>query len=159
MFIHKIITSTAADTSDFIVTDGLDALSAPGPRTLKCVTITAVDDRVPEGDEYITVSLSTSDPLVDIQHDSVSVTITDNGTIIVNEVCSYMYTCSDLSIYFPDPLILSAQEEVYTVIEGQFVTVCLSIPHNELPRTLVQLNALLSGGNGTGMMVYKCSMR
>ena len=54
-------------------------------------------------------------------------------------------------LYFPDPIILSAQEEVYTVIEGQFVTVCLSIPHNELPRTLVQLNASLSGGNGTGM--------
>ena len=91
IFIHKIMTFTAADTSDFTVGDGLDALSAPGPRTLKCVTITAVDDRVPEGDEYITVSLSTSDSLVNIQRDSVNVTIMDNGTIIVNEVCSYMH--------------------------------------------------------------------
>ena len=57
---------------------------ATGPRTLKCVNITAADDEVPEEDEYVTVSLSTSDPLVIIPRDSVNVIITDNGTVIVN---------------------------------------------------------------------------
>lgn len=46
------------------------------------MTLAAVDDDLPEQTEYFRLSVSTTEPLVDIQHPIVKICITDNGKTV-----------------------------------------------------------------------------
>lgn len=48
----------------------------------KCMSVTAVDDELPEQMEYFQFSVSTNEDLVDIRRPTVSIYIIDNGKII-----------------------------------------------------------------------------
>ena len=45
----------------------------------KCMTLTTVDDILPEQKEFFRIRVSSSDNLVNIQHSTVKIYITDNG--------------------------------------------------------------------------------
>lgn len=49
-------------------------------RYQKCKTLTAVDDNLPEENEFFRISISSSDSLIHIEESIVRVYITDNGT-------------------------------------------------------------------------------
>ena len=68
----------AATNVDFFVA-GIQ-LNGMGNRFQKCMTMTAVDDDLPEDTEYFRIRVSSSDSLVDIdRRNPVRVYITDNG--------------------------------------------------------------------------------
>ncbi|CAI8019496.1 hypothetical protein GBAR_LOCUS11718 [Geodia barretti] len=93
----------------------------------KCMTLTAVDDILPEQKEFFRIRVSSSDNLVNIQHSTVKIYITDN-----------------------DPVRFSLAQSVYVVEEGETARVCLEAAENDLPLIRFHLIVLDLGGNATG---------
>ena len=73
---------TAASNADFYVSGVRfnHEVNQENSRYQKCMTLTAVDDILPEENEFFRISISSSDSLIDIEESTVRVYITDNGT-------------------------------------------------------------------------------
>lgn len=73
----------AASNTDFSVSGSeLQFIAERGGVFQKCMTLAAVDDDLPEQMEYFRLSVSTTEPLVDIQRPTVRIYITDNGKTV-----------------------------------------------------------------------------
>ena len=75
--------SKGAKTLDYFISGNrLERWNFEGNIFQKCITLSAVDDVLPEASEFVTVRVSTNDSLVTLDRESVRVYITDNGTAL-----------------------------------------------------------------------------
>lgn len=93
-----------------------------GPAAQQSFSITLVDDVIVETDESVTISLSRSDPNVNLLTQNSQLIIMDNDGNLISSRVIYLI----IKIFFI-VATLSLMEPVYSVFEGGSIQVCVEL--------------------------------